>query len=398
MSEARRERIERSPSRFSGATRIGLRVAAVAGFAGAAWALSASAAHAAAAAPGAAPETDTVPLSSVTTLVSDLGGGTLDTLVGTSPAAGTSPHAITDTVLAPLGDALATTVTGHGSGVLAQVLAPAHTVLTHAGTVAARGAHTPPARHASDAVIGAVTTPVPATPSGAGHDAPGNDAGSVGSPQLVRTVTTLIAPLGLDRLVQPALDAVQPMIGMVDPLTAPLDDLLSPVTGLVCDVTAPVFDPLGALARPVTGLVMRSTGGLIQAATLVAGAPIRAFVADATSAEAVTGTVPVRIAPVATGSPAPAEPGTSTASPHNRSHITSAGRDNSPGGPVPAPAPLSGLGGISTTSSGSHEDHGGLAVLSAPIVNGSVAQPRLLTATGLAVRRHVDESPTVSPD
>ena len=48
--------------------------------------------------------------------------------------------------------------------------------------------------------------------------------------------------------------------------------------------------------------------------------------------------------------------------------------------------------------SGSHEDNGGFAVLSTPIVNGSVALPRLLTATGLAVRRQLDESPTVSPD
>ena len=51
-------------------------------------------------------------------------------------------------------------------------------------------------------------------------DAVGKDAGSAGSTNLVRTITELVAPLGLDQLVQAPLDALRPMIGIVDPLTA----------------------------------------------------------------------------------------------------------------------------------------------------------------------------------
>ena len=165
MSGTGRERIERSTSRFSGVTRIGLRVVVVAGFAGAAWAMSASGAHAAAgqnhSAAASRPIPSTAPLTS---LVTDLGGSTLNTLLGTSPSARPSSGSVTDTVVAPLGDALGRTakpLADAGSSVLTQVLAPTNTVLPSGGTGAAasvtKQSSRTPLRHTPDVALGAAT-------------------------------------------------------------------------------------------------------------------------------------------------------------------------------------------------------------------------------------------------
>jgi hypothetical protein len=412
MSETRRERIERSTSRFSDVTRIGLRVVIVAGFAGAAWAMSASVAHAAAGTTKAPSVSDTV-TAPLTSLVTDLGGGALDHLIDQSSSADAPSGSITDTVVAPLGDALRTTakpLVDAGSGVLSQVLAPTNTVLSPGGTGATRATKhslsAPHHRHAPDVVFGAAAPAVAAVQSAGPHDAVGKDATSAGSSNLVRTITEFVAPLGLDQLAQTPLDAIRPMIGMVDPLTAPLSELLSPITGVLCDVTTPIFDSLGSLTLPVADLAMRPTDGPSPSAPapLVADLPVGDSLAPpaddvpAAPEMAALGTVPVRV--VAGASESQAAAGISHATPaHHRSHTTSVDRSDTPAPPVPLQAPpASGLGGISTMGSGSHEDNGGLAVLSTPIVNGSVALPRLLMSTGLAVRRQIDESPTVSPD
>jgi hypothetical protein len=428
MSQTRPERLERSTSRFAGVTRVGLRVIVIAGFAGTAWALSASAAEAAPDTNNVTSATDasTAPLtSSVTSLVSDLGGGALHTLLGTSQSAGTSSSgAITDTVLTPLDNVLTTTtkpLLRTGSGVLAEVLAPTNTVLTHHGTVADTGsaprhsASAPPVRHAPDVVLGAATNQVAAPKatnqvaaarSGGPEDVARNDANGVGSQDLVRIVSGLVAPLGLDQLMRPTLEALQPMIGIADPVLEPLIRVLSPVTDVVSDVTAPVFDSLGALTRPVTEIVMRSTDGQLTAvlASLVAGqpvagSPIPSAITAAQQELTMLGQTPVRVASGLPGQQASALTGSRATPAHSRVHAAGVDRQNAPASPVPSQAPPAAvLGGISTTGSGSHEGNGGSAVVPTPIVNGSVAQHRLLTATGIATRRQITESPTVSPD
>ncbi len=407
MSGTRRERIERSTSRFSDVTRIGLRVVVVAGFAGAAWAMSASGAHAAAAKTTVPPATDAV-TAPLTSLVTDLGGSPLNSLLGTSPSATASSASVTHTVVAPLGGALGSTakpLVDVGSSVLKQVLAPTNTVLPHGGTgaasVAKQSSRTP------DVAFGTAATTAAALPSAGPHDAAGKEAVGAGSSSLVRTITELVAPLGLDQLAQAPLSATSPMTGMVDPLTAPLSEVLSPITGVLCDVTTPIFDSLGSLTRPVADLAMRSTDDLSPSAPvsavgdLSAGDSLAPPADEAPAASEMTafGTVPVRVVAGASESQAAAGTNAHATPAHHRSHTTSVGRSDTPAPSLPLQAPpASGLGGISTMGSGSMKDDGGLAVLSMPILDGSVARPRLLTATGIAVRRQIDESPTVSPD
>jgi hypothetical protein len=385
MSQARPGRETRSTSRFAGVTRVGLRVVVVAGFAGVAWAMSASAANAATDAPHhAAAGPAASPLTSVVSLVGDLGTRSLHGLLGTAPPAGTP---------APTGSV------------------PIHTGTdsTHLPGAGAAG----PGVRTSDVVSGSLTSQVaadtPDRPVAAGVN---GDAGP-GSTDLVRTVAGLVAPLGPDRTVPAAPDESPSMTGVLDPLTAPLDQLLSPVTGVVETVTTPIFDTLSGITRPVVGVVSRSTTSVLTGlATVLApappatGSPIPS-VTGAPAAEPTAHATPVRVdggTPVLRaivrhgprGAPARQTPPGVPAHPDG---ALGAARSDSPAGPAPLPAlPVPALGTVSTTASGSHEDHGDTAVVSTTIVDGPAAPRQRAGTTGFTVPRHVVEDPTVSPD
>lgn len=430
MSTTRSECQARSTSRFAGVTRIGFRVAVVAGFAGAAWLLSATAAEAAQAATtglqatgsGANAPTDaetatgpTAPLtSSVISLVDGVGKGALSLLDPPSNGAGgtavgsvTTARSISDVVLTPVKGVLTTArpIAGAASNLLSEVLAPTNAVLT--GTVNAteevspQQAAPPVPRKAPDAVFGAATPQVAAEqPGGA---AARNDAGT-GSLDLVQTVSDVVAPLGLAEVVQPTLASVQPMIGIVDPVIAPLSGVLSSVTSVLCDVAVPVTTTLGSLTGPVTDVVLRST---VDAVASLAGPLVSGYLATGWLAPSVTA---AQATPVETAGPVPVRVDTDTPDAAlstagfrdlprtGRSHA-SVDRNSLPVAPGPLPAvPGGATGSTPTTGSGSHEGGGGIAILSSPVVNGSAAARRVLTATDVALRRQLVEDPTVSPD
>ncbi|HEY2793371.1 MAG TPA: hypothetical protein VGJ28_13485, partial [Micromonosporaceae bacterium] len=219
------------------------------------------------------------------------------------------------------------------------------------------------------------------------------DESGAGSTDLVRTVTDLTAPLGIE--LQPTLDVLQPMIGVVDPLTAPLDQLLDSVDG----VSTPIFDELDAATRPVTEIDTRSTAGATPATATTVALPIASTSLLTPMPETVEiAAVPVRVAEGTPARRAIARHGTRGA-PAQWTNPLGLGQHNIPTNPVPVPAlPVPVLGTVSTMGSGSHEDNGGVAVLSAPFVRDVGIQLRSSRAMGLAVRRLIVENPTVSPD
>ncbi|HEY1484797.1 MAG TPA: hypothetical protein VGF84_01760 [Micromonosporaceae bacterium] len=398
MSQTRLERAERSPSRFAGVTRVGLRVVVVAGIAGAAWALSATAASAAADPHSASVTTDTpgAPLTSMVT-------GTLHSLLGTdAPATRTSGtgQASAGDVLQPVGNVVKPLLTS-GDGLLSQVLAPVHTVVSPHGDTgeplgAGRSKSTAGPRHTAVRTPGASTRDTIQVAADARDRPDGTDfigETGAGSTDLVRTVTNLVAPLGLDDVLQSTLDELQPVVDVVDPLTAPLDQLLGTVDG----VSTPIFDALDAVTKPVTGIDAPPTVAFATPAAapvgMLAPKPLLAPVPETTVAAA-----PVRVDDGTPAKRAIVRHGTRGA-PARWSSPLGLDRHHIPASPVPLPAlPAPALGGISTMGSGSHEDNGGVAVLSAPIVRGVGIQLRKSRAIGFAVRRLIVENPTVSPD
>jgi hypothetical protein len=388
MSQTRLERSERSSSRFAGVSRVGLRVVVVAGIAGAAWALSATAASAAPDPHSASVATST-PGSPLTSLV----GGTIQSLLGTgAPATTPSESTHASDVLTPL--------LSSGTGLLSQVLAPISTAVSPHGTATASmgtgkasDAAGPRTAEATPGASSRDTIQVAASAHDRSNDAALTDEFGAGSNDLVRTVTDLTAPLGLE--LQPTLDVLQPMIGVVDPLTAPLDQLLSSVDG----VSTPIFDELDAVTRPVTEVDTRSTAGATPAtATAVAMPTAPTSLLTAVPETMEIATAPVRVDEGTSARRAIARHGTRGA-PAQWSSPLGSDQHNVPANQLPVPAlPVPALGTVSTTGSGSHEDNGGVAVLSAPFVRDVGIQLRSSRATGLAVRRLIVENPTVSPD
>jgi hypothetical protein len=264
-------------------------------------------------------------------------------------------------------------------------------------------AASPVQRKAPDVAFGAATPQVAAAQPGGATAR--NDAGAC-SLDLVRTVSDIVAPLGLADAARPTLASVQPMIGIIDPVIAPLSGVLSNVTSVLRNVAVPVTSTLGSLTRPVTDVVLRSTVGVVASLARstatghpATGSPVPPAAATQAARAQMVGSTPVR---VDAGTPdsgvlSPAEardlPQT------GRSHATGVDRNSHPVAPGPLPAvPGSATGSIPTTGSGSHEGGGGIAILSSPVVDGSAAARRVLTATDVALRRHIVEDPTVSPD
>jgi len=423
MSQTRPERNVRSTSRFAGVTRVGLRVVAVAGFAGAIWALSASAANAAADPTnvvGAANASGAPLTSSVISLVNGVGSGTLNGLLSSAPVTGSHGKQSADSALTPVSNVLTSTVKpalDTGTGVLSAVLAPTNTVLSHDGTGktahpgADRATTSSGTRHAavaaptSPAELGPVVNQATAGQSVRPYGADLNDETGVGSSDLVRTVSDVVAPLGLDQVLQPSLDVLQPMSGIIDPLTAPLDQLLSPVTGVVTEVTTPIFDALGAVIRPVVEVVTRSTDGMssssaapLDTAAPLLTTPMPSVIPAGEVEQTMDPATPVRVDEGTSAQRAIVRNGTRGA-PAHRSGREGPDRRNIPASPVPLPAlPAPSLGGISTTASGSHEGNGGVAIVSVSVVRDVAASRHSAGMTGFAVRRPSVENPTVSPD
>jgi hypothetical protein len=400
MSHTRPERIPRSASRFSGVTRVGLRVAAVAGIAGAAWVLSASAANAAeTAAPNQA-----APSSVLSLLDATLSNGREDS--GTPSVT----------------DAVSTTtapIIGLTSNLLSGVLAPTNTVLSK-GTAAPATtpsanrnnatdgsrptAGAPTTRRANDVVFGAVANQAAASQPGA-SDVSRNGAAYVASADLVRTVDDVVAPLGLTDLVRTPLRVLQPMIGIADPVLAPLSPVLSPVTSAARWLAVPVANTLGTVARPVIAVVMRSTVDAVTPAVAPAVDSQPAPTSLISSAEVAPSVDAATIAMT----PVRVEAGTSAqraydragirGTPAPRHRIHGVDRRDLPPDPSPLPAlPGSDLGAVSTLSSGSHEGSGAAAILSNPVAGDQVARHRFRTMADSTVRRLYVEDPTVSPD
>jgi hypothetical protein len=420
MSQARPEREERPTSRFAGVTRVGFRVVVVAGIAGAAWAMSASAANAATDAPAAANASDVhgAPLvSPVLALVGNVGSGLLGSPAATgSPAdagtrtgrhteavaTGSGQDPITDGVLVPVSDVVKPLLTGAaGGGVLSQVLAPTNTVLHHSSTGKAADAAT---GHVSGPRHAAATTPVPTVlsvltgltdpnaiqatggaavrPQGSGLTA----EAAPGLPDLVTTLTDLVAPLDLD--------AILPTGGL-DPLTAPLDQLLSSVTGVADDVTTPIFDVLGPVTAPVGDVVAQSAAGSPAATGAIVGTA--APMPSVTPGSVAVGTDPIRVTGGSSAQRAVDRHGT-RGTPRHRPYLCGSVR-NAPMSPAPLPAlPAPSSGGISTTVSGSDGGIGGIAIVSVPVRDDVATARRVSHVTGFAVRRLLVENPIVSPD
>jgi hypothetical protein len=431
MTPTRPERVTRPQSAFAGVTRVGLRVAVVAGVAGAAWALSASAANAAETnTPGA---TDLQPpslTSSVITLVSDTATAlgvpighpptvaghaatadqptadavTLGRVKASQPAPG-DQHALRDasptdtaSVLAPVDGILtsaAEPLLGSASHILSEVLAPTNTVL-HSGTAVSH-LGTPTNRRAVGAGDGAATSQVVALTSGGGDAPAGTAAAYVASDDLVRTVIDTVAPLGLGDLVQAPLRAFQPMIGIADQVLAPLAVVLRPVTATVRMVLAPVTTVLGPVMRPVLMIVLRSTAGLIARVTGTVAMTRDPVIASMTPSHEATRAVDAATIAM---TPVRVEAGTSAQRAYDRAVTRGTPEASQRGRRLPeAPVlPVSSPGAIPTMMSGSHSDGGSPAILSTPVVNGSVEPHRLLTATGVVARQLLVEAPTASPD
>jgi hypothetical protein len=422
MSHARPGRSVRPTSRYSGVTRVGLRVALVAGMAGAAWLFCASGAFAADGSDSTKPASAGV-LQPLTSSVLSLLGG-----IGTSAPAGptgaeasspaTAPSATSHGDPQPAGDVLTAVTTpliGLTSDVLSGVLAPTSTVpavgtaaparkpgasgtdatarvLRHRG--GARGV-----RSTSDVAFGrAANQAAPQQLAAPAVDR--DDAVYAGSDDLVRTVSDIVAPLGLTDLVQAPLGLLQPMIGITDPILAPLAGVLRPVTAVLRCLAVPVTTVLGAVTRPVAAIVLRSTVDARAPAAAPMGTTRDAKPTPMMSA----GLVPV--AAMVTMTPVRVEAGTSARTYHRTGTRgtpaalhRSSGERNLPTRPAPRPAlPDLDPGAISTAWSGSHESGGGFAILSIPVADGSVAGHRLLAAAGVEARHLHAEVPTVSPD
>ncbi|WP_173077855.1 hypothetical protein [Phytohabitans rumicis] len=336
--------------------RIGLRVLAVGGLAGAAWLLSAASAHAAEAKP-----VDDAPADlSVVSLVD----GTLTRTLAPVISPELVPVAPAGTVVLPSATAASAT------------------------RIAAQPATRPdgdrvPATRAADASTRTATS---------------RDRSGSGDGVLAGTVRGLTTPLGLTGALAGPTGLLTPLTRAVDPVVAPLNGVLRPVTGVLLSAAQPVTSTLGSVTRTVTGFVdpaERRAQDLTPAVTPVPGT-------DGTRAgngsASVLGTPLVHLAGVSTTSGDRHLAGT---------ELRSAGTpDERPGGgnlpdrhyPAPLRAYFGAGAGIPASGPGSHAEGGAFATVPSSVVERTVATHRLPVTTDVAALRHDAEAPTVSPD
>lgn len=373
MARSGVERTKRAASRPAH-VRIGLRVLAVGGLAGAAWLLSGATAHAAEAA---LPAEDAPADLSVVSLVSGPGAATV-----LSPLADTVETALVATDLVHVGRA--------STVVLPSATAASSTPVTSQPAAGPDGDQGGTARVAAGQPVSAEA------PAARPSDTRGRAGASDGV--LLGAVRGLTTPLGLSGVLAGPSGLLTPLTRAVDPVVAPLDGVLRPVTGALLTAAQPVTTTLGSVTRMAFGAepAAQRAYDLIPGATPVLGA----------------GAVPVQTGPAALGARTVGltEVSTDSFSGDRRYAGTELRSAASPverpgGGKLPDrhyPAPLRALlgagAGIPAGGPGSHAEGGAFAVLPSSVVESTVAFHRLPVTTDVAVLRHEAEAPTVSPD
>lgn len=330
-------------SAFGVARRVGLRVLAVAGLAGAAWLLSGAAAHAAEPVPAA----DAAPTSvSVVGIVADLG----DDLLGLEST----------------------------QELLDQVLVPPAVTSTSDSTVEPRPTVRPERPTTSQVATGAPRVAEPA----AGQPR----VGSLfvlypreGVPSLTRLVSSLVTPLGLAGGTAGAVDLLRPVVQLAEPVIAPLNRTIAALRDVLRFAVTPVTAVLDAATRRGTGPV--------RGDELVRSEPPVASTVDTTApVNRRAATRPGAVAEHVAALPA----------------TDQAGTPDVPAAPWPGD-PLSGLLGSGTTGnpisgSGSPHDSGSSALVPLTVSPGEVAFHPLSLTTVVGMARQLAENPTVSPD
>lgn len=374
MTRSGVERTQRTATRPAH-VRLGLRVLAVGGLAGAAWLLSAASAHAAEAA---LPTEDAPADLSVVSLVAGPAGSS-----ALSPIAETLDTALVATDLVHVGRA--------STVVLPSATAASSVPVTSQPANRPGGDRDSSARGAAGEPAGAKAPA--AAPSNARDRAGASDGALTGA---VRGLTT---PLGLTGALAGPTGLLTPLTRAVDPVVAPLDRVLRPVTGVLLTAAQPVTAALGSVTRAAFGGDPAAQRGyeLIPTTTPVLAA--EAGPAQ-TGPAAVLGTRTVGYTEVSTGS-------LSGDRRYAGTELRSVGSpDERPGGgnlpdrhyPAPLRAYLGAGAGIPAGGPGSHAEGGAFAVLPSSVVQSTVAFHRLPVTTDVAVLRHVAEAPTVSPD
>lgn len=330
-------------SAFGLARRVGLRVLAVAGLAGAAWLLSGAAAHAAEPVPTA----EATPTSvSVVGIVADLG----EDLLGLE----------------------------NTQELLDQVLVPPTTPSTVDGNVTQRRTSRPAGQTTSQVATGTSRVAEPA----AGQPPVGSSFGldpREGVPTLARLVSTLVAPLGIVGGTTGAVDLLRPVIQLTEPVIAPLNRTIAAIRDVLRFAVTPVTAVLDVATRGGTGPVrgdevVRSEPPVVSTADATAPVHHRAATRPGAVAEQVAA-------------------------------LPLADQDGTPDVPAaPWPGdPLSGLLGHGTTGnpmsgSGSPHDSGSSALVPLTVAFGEVAFHPLSLTTVVGMARQLAENPTVSPD
>lgn len=374
MTRSGVERTQRAATRPAH-VRIGLRVLAVGGLAGAAWLLSAASAHAAEAA---LPAEDAPTDLSVVSLVDGPSGSTL-----LSPLAETVDTALVATDLVHVGRA--------STVVLPSATAASSVPVSSQPATRPDGDRDSTARVAAGEPVGAEAPA--ARPSTTRDRAGASDGALLGA---VRGLTT---PLGLSGALAGPSGLLTPLTRAVDPVVAPLDRVLRPVTGVLLTAAQPVTTALGTVTRVAFGdePAAQRTFDPIPGATPVPGAEA---VPAQTGPAAVLGARTVGLTEVSTDS-------LSGDRRYAGTELRSAGSpDERPGGgnlpdrhyPAPLRAFLGAGAGIPAGGPGSHAEGGAFAVLPSSVVESTVAFHRLPVTTDVAVLRHEAEAPTVSPD
>jgi hypothetical protein len=368
------ERTERTATRPAH-VRLGLRVLAVGGLAGAAWLLSAASAHAAEAT---LPAEDAPTDLSVVSLVAGPGRSTV-----LSPLAETLDTTLGATDLVHVGRA--------STVVLPSATAASSVPVTSQPATRPDGDRDSTARVAAGEPVGAKA---PAAQPHAARDRAGSSDGS-----LLGTVGGLTTPLGISGALAGPTGLLTPLTRAVDPVVAPLDRVLRPVTDALLTAAQPVTAALDSVTRAAFGgdPAAQRAYDLIPGASPVPGAEARPV---QTGPAAVLGARTVGFTEASTDpfSGDRRYAGTelrSTGSPDERP-----GSGNLPDRHYPAPlrAYLGGGAGIPAGGLGSHAEGGAFAVVPSSVVQSTVAFHRLPVTTDVAVLRHVAEAPTVSPD
>ncbi|BCB85902.1 hypothetical protein [Phytohabitans suffuscus] len=355
--------------------RLGLRVLAVGGLAGAAWLLSGASAHAAEAA---LPAEDAPTDLSVVSLVAGPGQSTV-----LSPVAETLDTALVATDLVHVGRA--------STVVLPSATAASSVPVTPQPAARPDGDQDSTARVAASEPAGAEA---PDAQPRAARDRAGSSDGV-----LLGVVRGLTAPLGLSGALVGPTGLLTPLTRAVDPVVAPLDGVLRPVTGALLTAAQPITSTLGSVTRAAFGdeLPGQRAYDLIPGVTPAPGAeagPVQ------TGPVAVLGARTVGLTEADTGSLSGDRRYAGTELRSSGSPDEGPGSGNLPDRHYPAPlrAYLGAGAGIPAGGPGSHAEGGGFAVVPSAVVESTVAFHRLPVTTDVAVLRHEAEAPTVSPD